>query len=328
MDRVARLFSDRLQLAVVGLVIALIAVSCGAAAAGGHHPTAARSVRYADPQGWALRYPSSLSVERSTFGAGLATFTEVTVANFTQRRAVVTGKTHDGGFVLVRPPLDHTERFPANRVAFRMLLVEGGPAPIGTVADFRFPIELSTFARSGDDFPGTDYTSLGVPHELTRPIDADGQHYQALVLIGPAASARERAVIEAVIASLSFPPLHTDEQAGDETVLGLASQYPVGSFTVVHGPGELCDGSVYRCHYGRQPFYLVHAPGRLHQPDLIQPCEPTPAACTPPGAFYALGWTSEDVRGGSGRPATCGSTLATSSCTAPTHKRAGTGPGT
>jgi hypothetical protein len=47
-----------------------------------------------------------------------------------------------------------------------------------------------------------------------------------------------------------------------------------------------------------QPFYLVHAPGRLHQPDLIDPCEPTAAACTPPGAFYALGWTSEDVLGG------------------------------
>ncbi|MGO9961739.1 MAG: hypothetical protein ACLP50_38160 [Solirubrobacteraceae bacterium] len=217
---------------MVGLVIALIAAGCGAAAAGGHHPAAARSVQYVDPQGWSLRYPSSLSVERSTSGAGLATFIEVTVANFTQRRAVVTGKTHDGGFVLVRPPLDHTGRFPANGVAFRMLLVEGGPAPIGTVADSRFPIELSTFARSGDDFPATDYTTLGVPHELTRPIDADGQHYQALVLIGPAASARERAVIETVIASLSFPPLHTDEQAGDETVVRLASSQLGSSFEI------------------------------------------------------------------------------------------------
>jgi hypothetical protein len=149
-----------------------------------------------------------------------------------------------------------------------------------------------------DDFPSTDYTALGVPHERARPIEADGQHYQALLLTGPAASAGDRAAIEAVIASLAFPRLHPGEQAGDETVLGPASRYRVGSFTLIHARGELCDGSVYRCHAGRQPFYLVHAPGRLHQPDLIEACEPSPAACTPPGAFYALGWTSEDVLGG------------------------------
>ena len=101
-----------------------------------------------------------------------------------------------------------------------------------------------------------------------------------------------------IAAPPTFPPLHTGEQVGDETVLDPASAYPVGSFTLVHAPGQLCDGSVYQCHYGRQPFYLVHAPGRLHQPDLIDPCEPTPVACMQPVAFYALGWTSEDVRGG------------------------------
>jgi hypothetical protein len=180
-----------------------------------------------------------------------------------------------------------------------MLLVNGGPAPIGTVADSSFPIRLATFARPQyGDFPARDYRALGVPHEQARPLDADSQHYQALVLIGPVASARERAAIEAVITSLTFPPLHTGEQAGDEIVLGPASRYPIGSFTLVRAPGELCDGSVYRCHAGRQPFYLVHAPGRLHRPDLIQPCQPAAAACAPPGAFYALAWTSEDVLGG------------------------------
>jgi hypothetical protein len=211
----------------------------------------------------------------------------------------VTGKTHDGGFVLVRPPLDRAGRFPGDGIAFRMLLVDGGPAPIGTVADSSFPIELSTFTRPRqDDFSQADYKARGVPHELTRPIDADGQHYQAQVLIGPTASPRQRATIEAVIASLTFRALRTGEQAGDETVLGSASHYPVGSFTLIHARGELCDGSVYRCRNGSQPFYLVHAPGRLHQPDLIGPCEPTRVACSPPGAFYALGWTSEDVLGG------------------------------
>ncbi len=308
MDQVALRFPDRLWLVVAGVLVGLVAAGCGAAAAGVQGTAAAstlrsaavtRSVSYVDPQGWSLRYPSSLSVERSTSGPGMVTLAEVTVANFTQQRAVVSGKTHDGGFVRIRPPLDRAGRFPADGIALRLLVVDGGPAPIGTVADSWFPIELATFTRPQyDDFPPTDYAALGVPHELTRPIDADGQHYQALVLIGPAASASERAAIVAVIASLSFPRLHTGEEVGDEVVLGPASRYPVGSFTLVHAPGELCDGSVYRCHYGGQPFYLVHAPGRLHQPDLLDPCEPTAAACTPPGAFYALGWTSEDVLGG------------------------------
>jgi hypothetical protein len=299
MDLAARRAFDRLRPAVAGLLVGVVAAGCGAAAAVVRPAVVARSVRYLDPQGWALQYPGSLSLERSTSGPGMATFTEVTVANFSQRRAVITGKTRDGGFILVRPPLNGAGRFPADGVAFRMLLVDGGPAPIDTVADSRFPIRLATFATPQyGDFPPRDYRTLGVPHELARPIDADGQHYQALILIGPAASASDRAVIEAVSASLTFPPLHTGEQAGDETVLGRARRYPIGSFTLIHAPGELCGGSFYRCRSGRQPFYLVRAPGRLHQPDLIDACQPTPAACAPPGTFYALGWTSEDVRGG------------------------------
>jgi len=245
-----------------------------------------------------MRYPSLLSLEHSTSGPGMATFTEITVANFAQQQAVVTGSTSDGGFIRVLPPLDRAGRFPADGVAFRMLLVDGPPM-IGTLPDSRFPIMRSTFtpAHPGN-FPARDYASGGVPHELTRPIDADGQHYQALVLIGPAASARSRAAIDGTIASLAFPALHTGDRAGDETVLGPASRYPVGSFTLVHAPGQICNGSVSTCFAADQPFYLVHAPGRLHQPDLIQPCEPTPAACADPGAFYALGWTSEDVQGG------------------------------
>lgn len=181
MARIVCRFSDRLRLVVAGLLVGAVAAGCGTAAVAIHSiATVTRSVRYVDPTGWSLRYPSSLSVERSTSGPGLATFTELTVANFAQRRAVVSGKTHDGGFILVHPPLDRAGRFPADGIAFRMLLVDGGPEPIGTVADSRFPIKLSTFRRpQQSDFPPTDYKALGVPHELTRPIDADGQHYQA-----------------------------------------------------------------------------------------------------------------------------------------------------
>jgi hypothetical protein len=299
MDRMRRRLYRRLRLLAAGLIVAPAIAGCGGMAHGSTRPAAAvRTLRYADPQGWSLRYPSSLTLEQSTSGPGMATFTEVTVANFAQQTAVVTGRTRDGGFIRVRPPLDHAGRFPADGVAFRMLLVDGPPM-IGTWPDSRFPVALSTFAPSHPgNFPPRDYSRLGVPHELTRPIDANGQHYTALVLIGPAASARARAAIKTVIASLAFPPLHTGERARDESVLGPAKSYPVGSFTLVHAHGQVCDGSVYRCFAADQPFYLVHAPGRLHQPDLIGPCQPTPGACTPPGAFYALGWTSEDVRGG------------------------------
>jgi hypothetical protein len=300
MDRVAFRLIDRVRLIAAGLLVGMVLVACGGAAVGVHRTVALiRSVRYADVQGWSLGYPRSLSLERSTSGPGSVTFTEVTVANFSQRRAVVTGKTRDGGFISVRAPLDRGGRFPADGIAFRMLRIDGGPAAAGTVADSRFPVELSTFARPQyDNFPAVDYRALGVPHELTRQIDADGQHYEALVLIGRAVSVPERATIAGVIASLAFPRLHSGETAGDEVVLRPTSRYPVSSFTLVHARGELCDGSVQRCHAGPQPFYLVHAPGRLHQPDLIDPCEPVLVACAPPGAFYALGWTSEDVQGG------------------------------
>jgi hypothetical protein len=60
----------------------------------------------------------------------------------------------------------------------------------------------------------------------------------------------------------------------------------------------VCNGPLSTCVSGRDPLYLVHAPGRLHQPDLIEPCAPVSSACTPPGAFYAIGWKWEVQPGG------------------------------
>ncbi len=254
--------------------------------------------RYVDSQSWSLRYPKALSLERSTSGPqGMAIFTEVTVANFVQGRALRTGKIHHGGFVSMRPPLDRAGRFPADGVAFRMLQVDGGPGPIDTVADSRFPIAVATFRRP--QYPGFsvgEYTRLGVPRELTRPIEADGQGYTAELFVGRSATRQQRAEIDRVARSLVFHKLHPGELAGDDQVVGLERNYPVSSFTLVYGPGEICKRSG-RCREHRAPFYLVHAPGRLHQPDLIQPCTPA-SACTPTGAFYAIGWKWEDIQGG------------------------------
>jgi hypothetical protein len=127
-------------------------------------------------------------LERSTSGPGRATFTEITVASFAQQRAVHSGRTRDGGYVAVHPPFSSQGRFPRDGVAFRMLVIDGGPQGNLTVADSRFPVPLSTFTppRRGA-FPVRDYTELGVPAERTRSIDADGEHYEALAFVGPRA---------------------------------------------------------------------------------------------------------------------------------------------
>jgi hypothetical protein len=101
-----------------------------------------------------------------------------------------------------------------------------------------------------------------------------------------------------VIASLSFPRLHAGSTVGEQTVLQSPTHYPVDSFTLVYARGAICSGRATACRPGRAPFYLVHAPGRLRQPDLIQPCTPAPDACSPPGAFYAIGWKDEAIAGG------------------------------
>ena len=247
-----------------GLSAGVVVAGCGAAAVAIHPAAAVTSAsRYVDPGGWSLPYPGSMSLERSTSGPGLVTFTEVTVANFAQLRAVVGGRTRDGFHIGVRAPLDRAGRFPSDGVAFRMLLVDGGPAPIGTVADSRFPIRPSTFSRPQyDNFPPRYYKALGVPRELIRSIDTDGRHYQALVLIGPAASATQRSAIRSVIASVAFRrSVQPGSRAGEEAVVGPASRYPVGSFTLVHTQDGICDGSASSCR--AEPFYLVHAPGQL-----------------------------------------------------------------
>jgi hypothetical protein len=247
--------------------------------------------RFTEAAGWSFSYPATMQLERSG-AAMLASFSEVTVANFKQRRAVQSGRTRNGGFIHVNPPLDASGHFPADGVAFRMLLVEGGPAPDVTVPDSRFPISLATFR------PGVFYRQApDVPGSVLRPIDADGQHYTALAWIGPAASAQQRQALEAVIASLRFPRLHIGTIVGDElTVLQPATRYSVGSFTLIHAPRGPCGAST-TCRSTNVPFYLVRAPGRLSGPNHMQPCYAA-GACTPPGAFYAIGWTYEGIYGG------------------------------
>jgi hypothetical protein len=249
------------------------------------------TVRYVDAQRWSLRYPKSLSLERSTSGPGMVTFTEVTVANFHERRGVVTGRTRNGGFVRFVPPLDRAGRFPRGGVAFRMLAIDGGPLPAFAVADSRFPISTATFHRPQQrDFPAADYNRLGLPLERTRPIDADDEHYIGELFAGRSATPSARAAIKGVVRSLVFPRLRAGEAVGGERILGLARSYPVGSFTLIRAGNGVCEGSSITCGDRTAPFYLVHASGRLEEPELIAPCTSVVSACASPGAFYAIGW--------------------------------------
>jgi hypothetical protein len=288
------------QSPVARISLLIAALLCTVSVAGCGHtqraPATSRSgpQRYTDPAGWSLSYPRTMYLERSSSGPGLASFSEVTIASFPQRRAVHSGRTRDGGFVRIDPPLNANGAFPNDGVAVRMVAIAGGPAPIVTVPDSRFPIELGTFRAP--QYP--DYSKKGVPSSIDRPIEADGQRYAAIAVIGPRAPAGLRAALGRVIASLSFPPPRPGTEIGNGlTVLQPATSYPVDSFTLVHAPGAICGGDVRRCRTGGAPFYLVRAPGRLHEPDLLQPCTP-PGSCSPAGAFYAIGWTWEDVLGG------------------------------
>jgi hypothetical protein len=300
------LWPGRRALSVAALtvgVLVTVAIAVGAVVLlhgskrAGRQVGAVSTERYTDSAGWSLSYPRAMQLERSSSGPGLATFSEVTIASFSEQRAVHTGRTRDGGYVGVRPPLDRDGTFPANGVAFRMLLVQGGLGPEIFVPDTRFPLKLSSFgAPQSTEFPKADYRKDGVPAARSLTIQADGQQITASVLIGHDASSQLRATITQIIASVAFPRLHAGTEAGGLTVLGSGKRYRVGSFTLIHARSAICTEGANRCHAGTAPFYLVHAPGRLHQPDLIQPC-PTAGSCTPPGAFYAIGWKDESILG-------------------------------
>jgi hypothetical protein len=276
-------------------VVVLAVFGSGAWAAGS---LTTSLTRYSDRAGWSVTYPRTMRLERSGRSAILVSESEVTIANFRQRTAV--HLTHSGGGtqIVVDPPLERNGRFPADGVAFRMFSFEGGPPGLGQVPDSRLPILLSRFKPpQNDDFPGGDGDLRGVPSSRDLQINADGEQYTGIVLIGPRASRRQRAELARAIASLRFAALQSGSLVNGLAVLAPADHYPVGSFTLVQAPNASCGRSKDACRYGATPFYLVHAPGRLSQPDLIQPC-PEEGGCTPPGAFYAIGWTSPFLQGG------------------------------
>ncbi len=262
--------------AVLVAAIALIALKHShASGSAGVGPSATN--HYTSPEGWSITYPATMKVTRSTSRIGFFG-SQVTVASFAAVRTL-SGRTRSGErenlFNLpFDVPLDASGRFPADGVA---LVLQ--PSLAGFLGpDSRFPIALNGFGapKISEFFSKSEYRRDAVPPARSRPVIAYGQEVTATALIGRDASPALQGQLANLIASLSFPRLRPGTRIGIGVVVGPASDYPVGSFTLVHV--RFANGHLER-------VYLVHAPGRLSfgQQCLIA------GPCVPSGAFYGIG---------------------------------------
>lgn len=237
-----------------------------------------QQVRYLDPAGWSLRYPSSFHRESAP------SFSELTVASFPLRRPKAT----HGPYAPLLLPLDPSGHFPKDGVALTLQpLGQGGPGPLITVPDSRFPIPLNTFSLRG--LPKS-WRAFGLPYPRFRGIEADGVEYGAQVWIGRAARQRLRSELAQMVSSIAFPRLRPGAVVGEGFgVLRRARSYPVGTATRVEVSRGSCDGVKVACarRAGREQVFLVRAPGRGAVPWLV-PCRPA-GTCVAAGAFYTVG---------------------------------------
>ena len=233
---------------------------------------------YTNPAGWSITYPATLRLTRSKPEGGLQRLAQITLTSFAASRTL-RGSPPPGSRLNLASlpfdvPLDASGKFPADGVA---LILQ--PSLAGVLGpDSRFPITVGSFGAPEIDvfFSGAEYEKDAIPRARSRAVVAYSEELTATVLIGRNASPALRLELANTIASLSFPRLRSGTNVADGVILGPASDYPVGSFTLVHarfGPG------------GLEPFYLVHAPGRLgygHQCLFAGPCVPA-------GSFYGIG---------------------------------------
>lgn len=219
------------------LLAALVVGVCCTATADAAVPAAER--RAQAPGGSHFSYPASLHLERSHSPSFvMISVAEVTVANFPLRSPIVAHHSSRGSSMRIGPARDPAGRFPADGVAFRVLLQQGGPAMLESKPETRFPLRLSSLRRMGADAYG-------------RSVEADGVDLSLEAWIGPRASANARADLARMVSSFAVPRLRPGERIGEGlTVLQPARSYPVGSFTRLRVQG--------------QPFYLVHAPGGFY----------------------------------------------------------------
>jgi hypothetical protein len=231
---------------------------------------------YTDAQGWSLTYPSALHVVQGLPPSALAR--QVTLTSFAAPRKLA-GRSPTGKRLAVTSqpyvlPLDAAGRFPADGAALILQPFRGfalGP-------DSAFPLVLDEFGRPQAEpfFSSADDRSAAIPPGRTHIVVGYSQEITVTVLIGAKVSPALRSDLANTVASLAFRRLAPGSLVDGAEILGPASAYPVGSFTLFHARfGGNSSG----------PIYLVHAPGRLgfgHQCLNNSPC-------TPAGSFYGIG---------------------------------------
>jgi hypothetical protein len=182
------------RLALVVFLLVSLAIIGYVAAATGKAPTR----RYHDPLGWSLTYPSAWHVEHSRSPSYIRIdVREATVASFPLVSPISARHNSSSSSMRIDAPRDTANKFPANGVAFRVLLQQGGPAVVKKPRETRFPLRLATFRRQ------MGYGSE-TPQPVGRGINVGGQLYLVQAWIAPRASRTARAKLARVVSSLSF----------------------------------------------------------------------------------------------------------------------------
>jgi hypothetical protein len=149
---------------------------------------------YTSRLGFSMRLPHGIHVEQDEFFGKSWAVDETTFSSFRSRRGV-----HIAASVRELPPRIGHRRFPADGIALR---VDVPWWCCGFAAkDTRFPLRLSSF-RSADR--PRDWYSDTHPRPLYHVVFSKGHRYVVTAWIGQKASARQRAVLARMIASVSF----------------------------------------------------------------------------------------------------------------------------
>lgn len=205
------------------MVVALLVVAALTLTATGAGPATIASERarhhdglrsYRDVTGWGVRYPAGWQLEISEQQLRLS-LAEVTVAAFGSRPGIVVRTWPGGGNVRAVPPLSHTDRFPPDAVAMRVVEDPAAPSWSQKTTRLRRPLGLASLRPSrgprGLLYNATTGETLrpgryhGAPRSLSRTILVSGSGYTIVVWIGPRATFERRQALARMIASLTFP---------------------------------------------------------------------------------------------------------------------------
>jgi hypothetical protein len=197
--------------------------------------------------GWAIRYPAAWRIGHFQ-SAGMIESDGVRITNFVpDLEAPSSGA----------PPMGWLRTFPPRGVALQIWYGERFPLP-GPEHDTRLPVTLASL------HPIARYVGASEPRPLFGEASGNGFSFAVAAWFGPHASARDRARVEAILASLHFPRLKAWTFWNDRYyVLGSAAQYPVRSVFLIPASRLPVPPGFKRS----EPIYLVHAPGGFYAID-------------------------------------------------------------